>query len=165
MLCLGCSRHEAPPAREGPKKPLVDITVWIDRTPEGDPETTVAISTKTPPRAREMLQRSGFQMAIVGVPADADLQAFLEKEVPEVEAAGSIATLVVSTRCLADFVPILQKKISLYWRVALVVGAPCEAKTKSALGTAILVEAGKISQVRMTFDRHMGAFLKVEPIP
>ena len=77
---------------------------------------------------------------------EADLQAFVEKEVPEVEAAGSIGTLVVSTRCLADFVPILQKKISLYWRVALVVGAACEAKTKPALGTAVLVEAGKISR-------------------
>jgi len=165
MLCLGCSRHETPPAPQGPKKPRVDLTVWLDGEPQGDPQTTLAISTKAPPKGREMLERSQLKLAVLGVPADVDAQTFLEKAVPEAEAAGANATVVVSTKCAADLARAIEKKIYVYWRVPLVVGASCDGQVKPTVGSAAVVEAGKASRVRIVFDRHTQAFLKVDPIP
>src|SRR5215475_8016340 len=105
MLCIGCSKHEAGPPPEPPTKPRVDIMVWLDRDPEGDPQTAVAVATKVPPKTREMLERSGLHLAILGVPADVDPVAFLNNAIPEAEVAGSNATIVVTTRCLADLEP------------------------------------------------------------
>src|SRR5690348_8903391 len=102
MLLLACGRHDEPPAPQGPRKPRVDITVWLDRAPEGDRDAAVEISTQSPPKGREMLERSGLKLAILGVPAEGDAQAFLEKAVPEADAAGSVGTILVSTRCAAD---------------------------------------------------------------
>jgi len=165
MLCIGCAKHEAPPAPQGPKKPRVDIIVWLDREPEGDAETQVAVKTNAPPKEREMLERSGLHLAILGVPADVDPVTFLNKAIPEAEFAGSNATIALTTRCLADLQPALEKNVAAFWTLALVVGAACDARVKPAIGAAALVEAGKASRVRITFDRHTRAFLKVEPIP
>ena len=164
MLCLGCSRNEAPPAEQAPRRPRVDLTVWLDHEPNGDPQTTVAISTRTPPKEREALHRSGLRLAIIGVPANADAQTFLEQAVGEADGAGFDAIILVSTRCLADLAAAIEKKIQVYWKVPLVVGAACEAKVKPALGAAMMVAAGSVSNVRITFDVRTRAFLKVEPI-
>jgi hypothetical protein len=164
MLCLGCSRDAAPPAEQSPKRPRLDLTVWLDQEPQGDPQTAVAISTRTPPKERVALDRSGIRVAIIGVPAEGDAQKFLEPAVGEADGAGFSAIILVSTRCLADLSSAIEKKIHVYWKVPLVVGAACEAKVKPALGAALMVEAGSISRVRITFDRRTQAFLKVEPI-
>ena len=168
LVGVGCTKHEppAPPAAPGPRKPRVDVTVWLDPRGEvpGATATSVTLATDAPPETRQMLERGGLHLAILGLPKGADAGAFLEKAVPEAEAAGSNATIVVSTGCLADLAPVLQKNVAPFWTVALVVGAGCGGKVKAAIGAAALVEAGQASRVRITFDRHTRAFLKVEPI-
>src|SRR5262245_21503939 len=119
MLCLSCSRQEAAPAPQGPRKPRVDLTVWLDHEPEGDPATAVAISTKSPPKERLMMDKTGVRVAVIGVPADADVMTFLPKQVQDAEKAGSNATLIVSTRCLADLAPAIDKQIYVFWNVPL----------------------------------------------
>jgi hypothetical protein len=164
MLCLGCSRNEAPPAPQGPKKPRVDITVWLDREPEGDSQAAFTISTKTPPRERQIVDKSGVRLAVVGVPTGVDPAAFLPQQVRDAEAAGANATILVSARCLADLAPAIEKQIFIFQTVPLVIGPPCEAKVKPAIGTAMMLESGQASRVRISIDLHTHELLKVEPI-
>jgi hypothetical protein len=170
MVGIGCTKPDspAPAAALGPKKPRVDITVFLDPTAEpADAATSLSVATGAPPKERLLLERSGLHFGIVGVPDGLSPEAasdFLAKAVPAAEFAGSNATIIVSRGCLADLQLALQKNIQAFWPVALVVGKSCGGKVKPAIGAAALVEAGKASRVRITFDRHTRAFVKVEPI-
>jgi len=138
--------------------------VWLDREPEGDADTSIAVKTSAPPETRQMLERSGLHLAILGVPADVDPVAFLNKAIPEAEFAGSNATIAVTLRCVTDLEPALEKNVAAFWTLALVIGKACGEKVKPAIGAASLVEVGQASHVRIAFDRHTRAFFKVEPI-
>jgi hypothetical protein len=157
---VGCKKT-APP--EELRKPRVDLTIWLD--PSRDvPADDVTVMTAAPPTTRQMFERSGIHIAVVGVPPEGDLTQLLWKAIPEAEVAGSNATILVSTRCLKDMQPTLQQNLLPFWTVALVMGAHCEGAVDPRLGAMVLVEAGSASRVRITFDRTTRAFLKVEPI-
>ena len=145
------------------RKPRIDLTVWLDPH-AAVPVSGLTVMTSAPPSTRQMFERSGIRLAIVGVPSEGELAPFLEKSILEAEAAGSNATILVSTRCLKELQLALEKNVSPMWTVPLVVGARCDGTAKQRLVAAALVEAGSASQVRITFDVHTRAFLKVEPV-
>jgi hypothetical protein len=162
LLAAACGKRSS--SGEEERKPRVDVTLVLD--PHGEvAKDAIAISTASPPTSRQMHERSGIHVAIVGVPADGDPIPVLEREVPDAEQAGSNATIVVTTRCLKDLEPGLRKNLLYFWTVAVVVGARCEGNPSAQLGAAALVETGSASRVRITFDHHTRAFLKVEPAP
>jgi hypothetical protein len=157
---VACSKHGS--SEEG-RKPRVQLTVWLDPRAEV-PSDGVSVTTSSPPSTRQMFERSGIHLAVVGVPAEGDPAPFLEKAILDAERAGSNATILVSTRCLKELQLGLEKNISPMWTVPLVVGARCDGTSKDRLVAAALVEAGAASRVRITFDVHTRAFLKVEPL-
>ncbi len=141
----------------------MDVTVWLD--PHGAvPGDDLSVSTSEPPKERQMFVRNGVHIAVVGVPAEGDPAAFLENAILEAERAGSNGTILVSTRCLSELQRGLEKNISPMWTVPLVIGARCDGGSKDRLVAAALVETGSASQVRITFDLHTRAFIKVDPI-
>lgn len=164
---LGCGKKSSPTTLsedEERRKPRVDVTVLLD--PHGDvPPEAVTITTAAPPTERQMFERSGVHVAVVRVPPDVDPMAFLSREVPDAEKAGSNGTIVVTTRCLKDLLPAFEQNLLYFWTVALVIGARCEGNPNAGLGAAAWVEAGSASRVRIRFDRRTRAFLKVETIP
>jgi hypothetical protein len=141
----------------------MELTVWLDPRAEV-PRDGVTVSTSAPPATRQMFERSGVHIAVVGVPADGDPAPFLERAILDAEKAGSNATILVSTRCLKELEIGLEKNISPMWTVPLVVGARCDGTSKDRLVAAALVEAGAASRVRITFDVHTRAFIKVDPL-
>src|SRR5438552_2471286 len=98
MVCIACAKQDTPPPAQGPKKPRLDITVWLDPHEAHEDATSVTVTTRAPPKARQMLEREGLHLAIIGVPAEVDPVAFLNQAIPDAEFAGSNATIVVSTR-------------------------------------------------------------------
>lgn len=144
----------------------MELTVYLDPLdPLAEaPSDRVSVSTSAPPAARQMFERNGVHIAVVGVPAEGDPAAFMEKAILDAEKAGSNATILVSTRCLKDLQLGLEKNISPMWTVPLVVGARCDGTSKDRLVAAALVEAGAASQVHITFDVHTRAFIKVDPL-
>jgi hypothetical protein len=164
IVCgLVSCRKTAPP--EEPRKPRVDVTVWIDPSRDVAPEDLV-VTSAAPPAKRQMFERSGVHLAIAGVPPDGELSQLLLDTIRPAEFAGSNATILVSTRCLHDLQPALQKDLLLFWSVAVVVARRCEgAPVSPTLGAMVLLEPGSTSRVRITFDRTTRTFLKVEPIP
>jgi hypothetical protein len=164
ILCglVGCRKTE-PPDEHGARKPRVDLTAWLDpSTPI--PVDDVAVAVAEPPKARQMFERSGIHVAVVGVPEEGDPEPFLIAAVADAETAGSNATILVSKRCLRELQSALEKHLR-FWTVAVVIGARCEGAVNPRLGSMSLVEAGSASRVRITFDRHTRAFIKVDPIP
>lgn len=152
LACAGCTK-KPPPEEQGPRKPRVDVVVTLP---------------KAPPASREFIgAEDGVHIALVGVPSEGELEPLLRTAVHEAEYAGSNATVVVSTRCLRDLQPALEKNEQSFWTLAAVVGARCEGAgpSKSTIGAAVLIEAGGPPKVRITFDRHTRAFVKVEPLP
>ncbi|MBX3186574.1 MAG: hypothetical protein KF819_06150 [Labilithrix sp.] len=164
---MACAK-KPPPGEQGPRKPRVELTIVLAAgrggAPSG-PHDVVTVTPEAPPASRQMFERSGMRVAVVGLPSDGDPEPFMKTAVAEAEAAGSNATVLVSTRCLGDLQPALEKNVGAFWTVPLVVGARCEGAVKPNIGAAALVENGGASKVRVTFDRHTRAFLKVEPLP
>jgi hypothetical protein len=158
---VGCKKPTPPDEQ---RKPRVDVTVWLDARGEVPPDGVPVVSA-TPPGARQMYERSGLHVAVVGVPPDVDLGPFLIKAIPDAEFAGSNATVLVTKRCLTEMRPALERELLYFWTVALVVGARCEGQVDPRLGAMALVEAGGASRVKITFDPKTRAFLKVEPTP
>ena len=138
--------------------------MWID-PPAAIPAGDVAVTTSAPSPERQMFDRNGIHVAVVGVPKDADPEPFLQGAVSAAESAGSNATVFVTTRCLRDREPALARNILTSWTVAVVIGAHCDGAATPRLGAMAMVELGSASKVKITFDRHTRAFLKVEPIP
>lgn len=150
LACAGCSK-KPPPEEQGPRKPRVDIVV----TPPA-----------APPASPQMLEQEGMRIALLGVPREGDLDALMKTAVHGAEADGSNASIVVSTRCLRDLEPVLEKNVRSFWTLAAVVGARCEGgAVKTNVGPTVLIESGGTPKVRITFDRRTHAFLKVEPLP
>lgn len=107
-----------------------------------------------------------MRIAFLGVPLEGDLDALMKAAVHGAEADGSNASIVVSARCLRDLEPVLEKNIRSFWTLAAVVGARCEGgAAKTHIGPTVLIESGGTTKVRIAFDRHTHAFLKVEPVP
>jgi hypothetical protein len=163
ILCVLAGCRKPAPAEEQ-KKPRVEVTIRLDPKAAAANDE-IPVRTGAPPDARQMFERSGIHLAVVGVPPDGDVAAFLGQAIPEAEAAGSNATVLVTTRCLKELQPPLEKGLLPYWSVALVVGARCEGGVNPRLGAMALVEAGSASRVRITFDQHTKVFLKVEALP
>lgn len=162
-LSLAACKKAAPPDEQGARKPRVDLTLWID--PPSPTPQDVSVTTATPPKDRQMFERDGVHVAVVGVPSEGDPEPFLQGSVFEAAKAGSNATVLVTTRCLKDLKPALERNILAFWSVAVVIGARCDGGVTPTLGAMALVEAGGATRVKITFDRHTRAFLKVEPIP
>jgi hypothetical protein len=155
-----------PPEQQGPRKPRVDITVVLAPGRDGvDASDVVMVTPAAPPASRQMFERDGMQVAVVAVPPEGELEPLVKTAVLDAEAAGSNATVLLSTRCLRDLQPSLEKNVGAFWTLAVVVGARCEGAVKSNIGAAALIESGGASRVRISFDRHTRAFLKVEPLP
>jgi hypothetical protein len=157
---VACEKPSSPPDEQGPRKPRVDITVWLDPRTAVSPDDVV-VTTASPPKALQMFERSGLRIAVVGVPPGGDVA----KAARDARDAGSNATVFVSTGCLKDLQLGLEKNLLSAASVALAIGARCDGSAKPRIAAAALVEAGSASRVRITFDRHTRAFLKVEPIP
>jgi hypothetical protein len=153
---VACEKRE-------PRKPRVDVTIWLD-PPATVPADAVPVTTAAPPKTRQMFERSGIHVAVIGVPPESDPGLFLGGAVYDALRAGSNATIVVSTGCLKDLQAVLEKSLLPFWSVALMVGARCDGEVNPRIGAAALVEVGSASRVRITFDRNTGQFLKVEPI-
>ncbi len=167
LACVGCTK-KPPPGEEGPRKPRVDLTIVLATDDAGPPASespdTVTVTPRSPPTSLQMFERSGLHVAVVGVPAEGDPEPFMKAAVAEAETAGSNATILVSTRCLGELEPALEKNVGAFWTVPVVVGRRCEGSVKTNVGAAALVEAGGVAKVRVTFDRHTRAFLKVDPL-
>ena len=166
-IALGCTKHDSspPPIPSGPKKPRVDVTLWLD--PRGDvPADGVALNTSTLPSS-QTLERAGIRLTTLGMPkglSATDTNRFLSNAVTQLIVGHVNAIVVVTAACLADVEPVLEKNPIGLWPIAVVVGAGCDREFKPFVGVTALVEAGKASRVRMTFDRHTGFVLKIEPI-
>lgn len=159
----GCTKRRAEEEERGPRKPRVDVTIALAASAAAPDAVTV--EPGAPPATRQMFERSGLRLAAVGVPAGEDLGPLLRRVVAEAEAAGSNATILLTSRCLRELETVLEKDVAPFWTVALVVGLRCDgAAVKSHVGAAALVETGSASAARITFDRHTRAFLKVEPV-
>jgi hypothetical protein len=159
---LGCRKSE------DRRKPRVDLMVMLDPTDadaRSAPRDAIAVATANPPKERQMLERSGLHIAVVGIPTDVDPIPLLVNAVADAERAGSNGTIIVTKRCLKDLLPAVQKDLAWFWTVPLILGARCEGNPKSWLGASAWVEVGSASRVRIVFDRHTRGFLKVEPIP
>lgn len=150
LLCSACSKKPPPSEEQGPRKPRVEVVVTLP---------------SAPPASRQMLEQDGVHVAVVGVPAEGDLEPLLKAAVYDAEAAGSNGTVVVSTRCLRDLQPLLEKYVASFWTLAAIVGARCDGPVKSAIGAAAVIESGTTPKVCIAFDRHTRAFFKVEPLP
>lgn len=171
LASVGCTKRKPPPEEHGPRKPLVDVTVVLATATDRDAASTVSdpdvvtVTPAAPPISRQMFERSGVRIAVLGVSAEGDPEPWMKSAVFDAEVAGSNATILVSSRCLSDLEPALEKNIGAFWTVAVVVGKRCEGSVKSNIGAAALIETGQASKVRVTFDRHTRAFIKVVPFP
>jgi hypothetical protein len=157
---VACEKPSSPPDEQGPRKPRVELIVWLDPHAEVPPDDVV-VTTAAPPKSRQMFERSGLRMAVVGLPPGADV----EKAARDARDAGSNATVFVSTGCLKDLQLGLEKNLVAAASVAVAIGARCDGSAKPRVAAAALVEAGSASRVRIIFDRNTRSFLKVEPIP
>jgi hypothetical protein len=140
-----------------------EITFWLD-PPGAVPKGDVAVATQRPSMQMEVLDRAELKVAVAGIPADGDASAHLWRVMDETYRAGSNTTVVVTTRCLKDLVPEMQKHLLYYWHMVAAVGARCDGGAPPRIGAAVFVEAGSASRVKVTYDRRTRAFLKVEPL-
>lgn len=158
---LGCKKANT----DSERRPRLEVTVWLDPrdpVPPGD----IAVSTTAPPKERQLFDLGDVHMAVVAAPTEGDIPALMERVVVDADIQGhSNGTVVVTTGCAKDVVEVFQKNLLPFWTVAVVVGNRCGDPATPRVGAAAVVERGTASRVRVTFDRHSRAFIKVEPIP
>jgi hypothetical protein len=170
LACVGCVKHEAPPppAAGSAKKPRAEITVWADPSaaPQDDPNSFV-LPTE-PPKTLLVVERGGMTLGVIGLPkglSSADTMTLLDKPILAAQANESPALdamIAVSSGCLKDLEPVIKEYFFRWWKLVLVVGAPCQGKVTSPMGVTALVEVGRGRYVRLTFDRNTRAILRVE---
>ena len=161
VCALGaCSKTQS---SSEPRGARTEITIWLD--PRGAvPSDDVAVVTTKPPSAMQVHDRGDLKIAVVGVGAEGDATPLLQAAMGETYRAGSNATVVVTTRCLKDLVPGMQKDLLYFWHMVAAVGARCDGSAPPRIGAAVFVDAGSASRIKVTFDRRTRAFSKVEPV-